>query len=210
MHFSTVHSTCAFECVTACLCVTTLVWELVSGREGVREERWGRGGRYWLLTHGAAISLRLLPLIHSNISHSPQTQECGRFSTLRCTPAAFPAQVPAAGSLKHEMQAACACTGHVLQEQTHTGLLHGEVASIPRRAFGKKHKSNGHGVCCKHRSVTVQVQKALDVYLHACELPLASSEPRVNNYYFFSYSLLHRNTVSLIVIHIYTLWLWLK
>lgn len=56
------------------------------------------------------------------------------------------------------MQAARACTGHVLQEQTHTGLLHGEVASIPRRALGEKHKSNGHGVCCKHHGVTVQVQ----------------------------------------------------
>lgn len=151
MHFLTVHSTCAFECVNAYLCVRELGWPQI------------------LAPHTcAAVSLCLLSLIHSNVSHSPQTEECGHFlfgffvavffnSSLHFP--AIPAQVPAAGSLEHEMQATRACTGHVLQEQTHTGRLHGEVASIPRRAFGEKHERNGRGVCCKHRSVTaVQVQ----------------------------------------------------
>lgn len=80
----------------------------------------------------------------------------------------LPAQVPAADSLEHEMQATRACPGHVLQEQTHTGLLHGEVASIPRRALGGKHESNGHGVCCKHGSVTVQVALGLVALGRVC------------------------------------------
>lgn len=44
MHFSTVHSTCAFECVTACLCVTILMCE--SSCRGGKElgRSFGAGG----------------------------------------------------------------------------------------------------------------------------------------------------------------------
>lgn len=66
-----------------------------------------------------------------------------RFLTLCCSPAAFPAQVPATESLEHEIQAMRACTGHVLQEQTHTGLLHSEVASIPAGPLEKNTRAMG-------------------------------------------------------------------
>lgn len=41
------------------------------------------------------------------------------------------------------MQAMRACTGHVLQEQTHTGLLHSEVASIPAGPLEKNTRATG-------------------------------------------------------------------
>lgn len=45
--------------------------------------------------------------------------------------AALPGQGPPANSLRHEMLVVRACTGHVLHEQTHAGMLDSEMASVP-------------------------------------------------------------------------------
>ena len=121
-------------CLRVCVCVRALLSEREADTDSSRCE------------HLRCTQPPTPPLINSNISYSLWTQECGGL-TLSCLyrlhSAALPAQGPPADSLRHEMLAVRACTGHVLHEQTHTGLLDSEVASIPAGPWGENTRATG-------------------------------------------------------------------